>query len=291
MKKILLLLFITGQTNISLAQNVGIGTTTPDNSAVLDIASTNKGMLIPRLTTVQRNAIPTPANGLLIYNTTTSQFNQRQGGAWKVIIDNDSWTGGGTGQMFNIGDNVGINIAGPAERLEVGGNIRTTGSLNIDNTSAILQLKSGAVNKGFVQLSGDNVRLGTNSGNATGNVIVRMNGSDKIVINPAGDINLVGKITTANTGSANMLPLCYGRVSPAGIIISGSGNFSVTRVGVGKYRIYSTDLTGTSIVVVTGSISYVGMGCLSYNGYFTIDTEDNIFTGSRDVDFSFIAYQ
>jgi hypothetical protein len=50
------------------AQNVGIGTTTPNASAALDITSTNKGVLIPRMTTAQRDAIASPALGLMIMN-------------------------------------------------------------------------------------------------------------------------------------------------------------------------------------------------------------------------------
>lgn len=49
--------------------SVGIGTTTPNASAILDIQSTNKGMLIPRMTMTQRNAITNAANGLIIYQT------------------------------------------------------------------------------------------------------------------------------------------------------------------------------------------------------------------------------
>ncbi|NOU37663.1 MAG: hypothetical protein HOO89_03050 [Ferruginibacter sp.] len=51
------------------AQNVGIGTTTPHASAVLDISSTNQGILLPRMSTTQRNAIASPATGLTIINT------------------------------------------------------------------------------------------------------------------------------------------------------------------------------------------------------------------------------
>lgn len=53
----------------SWAQNVGINTPTPDNSAQLDIVSTNKGLLIPRMTQAQRISISNPANGLLVYQT------------------------------------------------------------------------------------------------------------------------------------------------------------------------------------------------------------------------------
>ncbi len=51
------------------AQNVGIGTATPSPSAILELYSTNQGVLIPRLSTAQRDAIASPAHGLLIFNT------------------------------------------------------------------------------------------------------------------------------------------------------------------------------------------------------------------------------
>src|SRR5438067_5161014 len=49
--------------------NLGIGTTTPSATAILDLTSTTKGALLPRMTTAQRNAISSPATGLLIYQT------------------------------------------------------------------------------------------------------------------------------------------------------------------------------------------------------------------------------
>lgn len=64
------------------AQNVGINTdaSTPDNSAMLDVKSTDKGMLIPRMTEAQKNLIASPATGLLIYQTDgTSGFYFNQG--------------------------------------------------------------------------------------------------------------------------------------------------------------------------------------------------------------------
>lgn len=61
-----LILFLSG---IAYAQ-VGIGTTEPDASSMLDIFSDSKGILIPRLSTVQRDAIVLPATGLMIYNHT-----------------------------------------------------------------------------------------------------------------------------------------------------------------------------------------------------------------------------
>ncbi len=80
-----LLFLLTISFYCTIAQSVGIGTTTPNSSAQLDINSTNKGILIPRLTTTQRNAIANPANGLMIYNSTTKQHNLYNGTRWQTI--------------------------------------------------------------------------------------------------------------------------------------------------------------------------------------------------------------
>ncbi len=75
----------------ALGNRVGINTATPNTSAVLDITSTTKGLLMPRMTTVQRNAIATPATGLMVYNTTTNLVNIYNGTAW-VVAGNDGAT-------------------------------------------------------------------------------------------------------------------------------------------------------------------------------------------------------
>ena len=66
---LLLLLFATS--SLTFSQNVGIGLTNPDASALLDLNPPNndKGLLIPRLDSTQRNDIPNPAESLLIFNT------------------------------------------------------------------------------------------------------------------------------------------------------------------------------------------------------------------------------
>ncbi len=68
---------------------VGIGTTTPDASAALEISSVNSGLLMPRLTTIERNAIVNPATGLLIFNVNKSCFEANLGTSsfpkWTVI--------------------------------------------------------------------------------------------------------------------------------------------------------------------------------------------------------------
>ena len=71
---------------IAQKDNVGIGTLQPDRSAVLEIQSPNKGLLIPRMSVSQRNAIPQPANGLLVYQTdAASGFYFFNGREWKPL--------------------------------------------------------------------------------------------------------------------------------------------------------------------------------------------------------------
>lgn len=53
---------------------VGIGTPTPNASSILDITSTTKGLLAPRMTTAERNAIVSPADGLMVFDTTAKLF-------------------------------------------------------------------------------------------------------------------------------------------------------------------------------------------------------------------------
>ncbi len=58
--------------SVGFSQNIGIGTNTPHPSAALEIADSSKGILIPRMTMAQRNAIQNPAEGLMVYQTNDS---------------------------------------------------------------------------------------------------------------------------------------------------------------------------------------------------------------------------
>src|ERR1051325_1469535 len=78
---------ITAQTNIFPSSGAaGIGTTKPNASSLLEISSTTKGLLISRMTQTQRNAIASPAIGLLIYQTDkTPGFYYYNGSAWTAV--------------------------------------------------------------------------------------------------------------------------------------------------------------------------------------------------------------
>ena len=66
---------------------LGVGTTSIDASAKLQVDSTTKGVLLPRLTTTQVNAISSPATGLTVYNTTLNQLCFYNGTEWRKVSD------------------------------------------------------------------------------------------------------------------------------------------------------------------------------------------------------------
>lgn len=126
---ILFLLFVSVLTHAQ----TGIGTTAPDASAKLDITSTIKGLLVPRMTSVQRSAITSPATGLLIYQLDgVSDFYLNSGTAglptWVRL--NSDWTKTGNDISYTTGN---ISITGNL----TGGNVVSSKlSGFVSNTSA-----------------------------------------------------------------------------------------------------------------------------------------------------------
>ena len=86
----------------SINAQIGIGTNSPDASAVLDLSSTTKGLLMPRMTTLQQSDLVSPAVGLMVYNTTTNQIETNKGDGLGSAL----WTGASTnGTTASIGTN------------------------------------------------------------------------------------------------------------------------------------------------------------------------------------------
>lgn len=91
MKYSILILLLTVFVNVALSQNVGIGTTQPHNSALLDISGNSGGLLIPRLSIAERNAITTPAKGLIVFLTTDSSLYYFDGSWQKLVPQSQAW--------------------------------------------------------------------------------------------------------------------------------------------------------------------------------------------------------
>ena len=76
---------IQTMTNKSFMSNVGIGTQAPHANVILDLSSKTKAFRPPSMTTAERNAISSPAEGSVIYNTTTNVLNFHNGSAWGAV--------------------------------------------------------------------------------------------------------------------------------------------------------------------------------------------------------------
>lgn len=105
--------FVLQLCHVSFSQNVGVNATgaTPDASAILDISSSDKGFLAPRMTQTQRNAITTPATGLLIFQTdNTPGFYYYDGSGWVQGVG----ATGSQGPQGNAGAAGATGAQGPA---------------------------------------------------------------------------------------------------------------------------------------------------------------------------------
>ena len=163
---------------ILFSQNVAINSTgnAPNSSAMLDVQSTTKGMLIPRMTTAQRTAIASPATGLLVFDNTTGSFWFKSATKWVELTDNsdNTWTKNGSNVYVNNGENIGIGTNGPNVRLQVdnGTDVTKTGggylqlgatsnpNLAFDNNE-IQARDNGNFSDLSLQANGGNVGIGT----------------------------------------------------------------------------------------------------------------------------------
>lgn len=295
MKSLAVILFLLFSFQKIIAQNnVGIGTTTPHSSALLEVSSSDKGFLLPRMTQAARLAIASPPNGLLVFDSTLQRLYQYQDSSWKYMITNATWAQSGTRNWtYNAADSIGLNTSVPTERLDVNGKIKSRANLQADNdivvtgsinanslvsagnlladgaaevggsittygdviftgASSTVQLQNNSVKKAYMQLAGNDLRFGTNSGNAAGKLIMRMNGRDLISIDRLANIEMLEN----NTGEGgiiigwkmerfaapgiNMLPTVFGYVPADGSAagwMSPLTNGSWTRVSLGKYEV------------------------------------------------------
>lgn len=145
-KQLLLLNILLLLAYCSFSQSIGIGTTTPDSSAALDISHSSKGLLIPRMTTASIAAITNPARGLMVYDTLLSQLLVNMGTpdepVWQSIAAKSSWSLGGNWNTNPVTQFVGTNDTRPL-RFRVNGIL--AGDINV-NGNIFFGLRSGENN-------------------------------------------------------------------------------------------------------------------------------------------------
>jgi len=230
---------------------VGIGTPTPSPSSMLDITSTTKGLLMPRMTTGQRTAIPSPATGLQVYDTTTNSFWYFNGTIWvnsgasvaqdlRFIGSNNHIT-----QDAGIGNN-GTSVGSGSNVIGIGAGTliaNTTGSINLGiGTSTLAANTSG----------GGNTGIGTQAltANTTGGFNTAL-GYLALQNNTTGSNNIAAGVQAGNniTTGGNNIAIGNGT---AVVFPTGNNQLNIANT------IYGTGLTG-------GGAGFIGIGTGSPN--------------------------
>ncbi|HIA13209.1 MAG TPA: hypothetical protein EYN69_14260, partial [Flavobacteriales bacterium] len=162
---ILALSFTLGTLN-TYAQGVGINVANanPDSSAGLDIDFTDRGLLMPRMTDVQRDAISGPANGLLVFVTTDSTFYYNEGTPlavnWVPLLSSSS--AGGWLLSGNSGTTTGTDFVGTTDAQDLDIRTNDTVHLRVTQKGQLEFLNTG--NSVFIgELAGENDDLTANN--------------------------------------------------------------------------------------------------------------------------------
>lgn len=215
MKQIILLISVAASCTQLNGQSIGIGTTTPNTSAILEIKSNDKGLLIPRTSTISRTAIVNPAKGLMVYDTTTSSFWFYTGSSWgQIETFNNNWSVNG-----NAGISAANNFIGTIDKrpLQFKINNQYAGVLDTLN-NVIIGVNATPADKSFSSVAigygafktgngGEMVAIGINtlSNNVNGiwNTAV---GSYALAVHKTGNLNTaIGYAALDNdtSGSSN----------------------------------------------------------------------------------------
>jgi len=245
---------------VTFAQ-IGIGTTSPDASAVLDMTSTSQGVLIPRMTTTQREAIATPAVGLQVYDTDTNSVWTYNGAAWA----------NGTGGPGKFIDGATPDIAYYEDRVGIGINIFSTahklfvdGVMSTDGTNTAARINATYTGSGTSVSTYALANIASNTGTGTIGYAI---GTRSTVENVAG-----GTITNSdgvrseitNNGNMNFTEAFASEISNSGTIPT----------VIGHYNGISNTTAGSSITEAYSGYSNIfnrGAITTAYGQYIDFD--------------------
>lgn len=315
-----LVLLLANTALTSFSQNVGINETgsLPDNSAMLDVQSTTKGMLVPRMTTVQRTAIATPAAGLLVYDITTNTFWFHNGTAWKELIDTvNPLTDADTDTRVNVEESpdediIRFDVAGTEMWRMRGSRIEqsnTESNIFIGNSAGQVNAPNAGTNAGYFntfvgdRVGGNNTTGKQNTGIGTAALGEMITGDFNTAVgNGALALNTNGSSNTA-IGNMAMLVGTTGSSNTAvgeQALRSNTGNnntalgygampvntFGVNNVAVGYRAMFLNTLGGSNVALGyralnanTSGTNNVAIG--DDAGGMNVTGSSNVYIGSK----------
>ncbi len=258
MKKIMILpgILIALFCNKGYAQNtfpasgsVGIGTTTPNASSLLDITSTTKGILLPRMTMAQRDAIASPVKGLLIYQTTgTNGLYYYSGSAWTSVTPRNFWSLSG-----NAGTNPATNFIGTTDAKSLVFKVNGQKAGLIDYSTCC----SGTRNTAFGQIALNSLTSGAdNTATGYGALYTNSTGNQNVAYGKYALFNTNANDNTAYGFNAMFFNTSGASNTAIGITALQNNTTGSNNVAVGNYAL-GNNFTGSNNTAI-GAAAQVG---------------------------------
>lgn len=256
---------VSGTMRVQSTLKVGANTSQAA-SAVLDIESTTQGVLLPRMTTTQRNAISGPATGLIVYDTTDNEFDYFNGTTWTPIRDTNIYNSDGTltsSRTVTMGNN-SLTFRTNAQSFRITNISDGTSTSIIGATMSIgpdLYIDQNQI------LSGRNgFRIGTSFPNqnfdlhASGSTRIRLFSSGNVGINTTTDWNFRLDVngTFRTVGDATIA---------TDIIISRGGGTRYIQSPNGSIGFLSSDGTGYTLWSQHNNVGVQGSLTISHAGF------------------------
>lgn len=241
-------------------QSMGISNTsiTPDASSILELRTTSKGFLAPRMTTAQRDAITSPATGLVIYNTTTNQFNFYNGTIWTTIVSGSSGV---------------YSVTGTTNRISIGGT-------SVDPT---IDISGSYIGQSSITTLGT---IGTGTWNGT-TIAIANGGTGQTTANAALNALLPSQTSNANkilqTDGTNTswATAASGDMTLAGIqTVTGAKTFNSTKLILAGSTSGTTTLNANAIAG-SGTVTLPTTGTLATVAGIETFTNKNLTSGTN----------
>ena len=233
---------LSAQTNtFPLTGSAGVGTITPNASSIVEMQSTPQGLLAPRMTKAQRDAIVAPATGLLIFQTnSTPGFYYFTGAGWTAIS-----TKGANTSLSNLG----------AGGTAINQNLTPNANNTLDLGSSLLNWNEVYVNAIKFMDGSTQTTAGGGGGTYTAGTGINITGT---VISNTGDVNAADDITTATNHAGDITGL-YNNLQ------IGSGAVGSTEIADGT--VSSTDiLNGTIAAADLSAMGAISGQVMQWNG-------------------------